>query len=333
MNEFKSFVESTKMFGKDAKRVSNEETQAVFKELQAALGSHFTGMELVKALPSKLDHGDIDIVAHGNNPDVEGIVRSALGDKVLKFYQTPKSPTNCFLYNSSVGQVHVDIIMSSDETGMRNKGDYYAYGDFSAIISLIAKELGFKYGSEGFFKRFQDNKGSWHDIPLPIPLLGGLKILGFDESKYSSIHNIDDVINFIASSPLVDSAYFTTERIVSRDRLSLNRRTNLNFIFKSLRVKNLRRKFEDEDIFFKKYFPSIYEIVERQKEQIDSKIYGTRRPYNGNWIMSTFKLQPGPEVKQIAQAMNQHFGTMLSTIPESEVINFVKGILDGRDRT
>jgi hypothetical protein len=58
-------VEGGKLFGTRASRVSTAEMNSIFDELKTRLGNKFSKFELSKSLPSKQDHGDIDIVLTG----------------------------------------------------------------------------------------------------------------------------------------------------------------------------------------------------------------------------------------------------------------------------
>ena len=129
----------------------------------------------------------------------------------------PLQPTtdNTVLNVGFGGMAIKDLLYTEVFDGMReisldidNKFNYYSLNDFSAAIGLVSKKLHFKYGSEGVFKRFKDKKTIWHDIPLEIGLLEGLKIFGFDMSLYNKIKSPDDIVNFIASSPLTDDSFF-----------------------------------------------------------------------------------------------------------------------------
>ena len=57
--------EGGKLFGTKASRVTTSEMNSIFDELQNRLGNKFNKFELSKSLPSKQDHGDIDIVLTG----------------------------------------------------------------------------------------------------------------------------------------------------------------------------------------------------------------------------------------------------------------------------
>jgi len=71
--------EGGKLFGVRASRVTTGEMNGIFDELKSRLGSKFRKFELSRALPAKVDHGDIDIVLTGGG-DIKNILLATLGD-------------------------------------------------------------------------------------------------------------------------------------------------------------------------------------------------------------------------------------------------------------
>lgn len=323
MKTFKTFLEGGKLFGNAASRVNNQELQIVFKELQDLIGSLFFKFELTRTLESKQDHGDIDILVLSKpNLDIKKEVEKRLGAKIIKY--SKNDVTNSILfYSESIGkQVHVDLISSSTEDDYNNKLNYYSLNDFSAAIGLVSKKLHFKYGSEGVFKRFQDQRTIWHDIPLPFGLMEGLKIFGFDMNLYKNIKNPDDIINFIASSPLVDGSFFDNISLTAADRQAANKRPIMDYILNSLKSKKLVKKINDEDYFFKKYYPEVYQKVELKKQEVNQAPIVSNKTYDGNWVMRNFGVK-GPKVGEILKKINQKFGANLENTPEEEVKKYV----------
>ena len=328
MSTFKKFMEGGKLFGNAAARVTNAELQSVYQELKSQIGDLFSRFESTKTLQSKQDHGDIDILVLAEpNVNIKDIVAQRLGSKIIQYSKNDN--THSILYYSKAinKQVHVDLIASTSPNAYDNKFHYYSLNDFSAAIGTVSKKLHFKYGSEGVFKRFQDQKTVWHDIPLPLGLLEGLKIFGFDMTLYSKIKNPDDIINFIASSPLVDGSFFVHEDLTSADRQAVNKRPIMDYILGELRKKNLHQTITDEDYFFKKYYPEAYQQTELKKQEINPSTYKNVPNFNGNWVMQTFGLKPGPQVGEIMKKMYQRFGNNLENTPSKEVIQYVKELL------
>ena len=101
--------EGGKLFGSRASRVTTSEMNSIFDELKNQLGNDFSKFELSKALPSKQDHGDIDIVLTGSSGDIKNTLLSNLGDKVKDY--SCNGNIYSVLYKSDLGKdVHVDFL-------------------------------------------------------------------------------------------------------------------------------------------------------------------------------------------------------------------------------
>lgn len=332
--QFKSFIENEsafkaklKLFGADAARVSTSEMQTVFQELQNIFKDSISHMELVRSIDSKQDHGDIDILIIDPS-NLKNLLRDKLKNNLLNY--SKNGNISSFLFNStSVNKkVHVDFISSNNSEELKSKQVYYALNDVSAIVGIVSKGKNFKYGTKGFFKRFKDKQGNWHDIPITKNLFEGMKILGFDVSKYHNIKNHEDVIEFILSSPMTDSRLFDGENMVSRDRRMLGVRSGMDYIINKLVSMNIVAKIQDEDYLFKKYFLQKYIEVEKLKQEIDATKYTNSNIYTGEWVMSKFNLAPGKKVGMILKSLNDHFGANLKLTNETDVISFVNSIFN-----
>jgi len=326
--EFKTFIENQyKLFGKDAQRITTNELKLVFYELKTLIGNSFPEMELTRWLPAKEDHGDIDILAHSRQTPVKDILAANLGNQLVKF--SKNGNVNSFLFKSNLINkvVHVDLITSPPDL-MDAKRNYYAFGDASFVIGVISKKLHFKYGTEGFFKRFKDQGTIWHDIPVTNNMKEAMLILGFSNpDQFNQIKTNDDTVAFIATNPFIDSSWFMHENLISKDKQSQNRRKGADYILDKLKSLNLKGKITDEDYFFKTLYPEKYKEVEEQKVALNQKAYVKASNYNGYWLMNKFGIKPGPQIGNILRLMTQKYGDQLDNVPEPEAIEFVKGIM------
>ena len=330
MKSFKTFLEGGKLFGLAASRINNHELHLVFNELKKSIGDLFLKFELTKTLESKQDHGDVDILVLAKpDLDIKKVVSERLGKNLLQY--SKNDYTHSVLFNSEIisKQVHIDLISSTTAVAHDNKQAYYSLNDFSAAIGTVSKKLHFKYGSEGVFKRFQDQKTIWHDLPLSISLMDGLKILGFDLNLYGNIKNPDDIINFIASNPLVDGSFFEHDVLTAADRQAVNKRPIMDYIINSLRAKKLVRKISDEDHFFKRYYPEIYQKIEQKKQEINNNTYKQSAVFNGNWLMQNFGIKAGPKVGEILKKLSQRFGANLEKTDPEVVRAYAQEVING----
>lgn len=417
-----------KQFGDRASRVTTSEMESVYEELNAKIGGEFCGFELTFSLEEKTDHGDIDILVL-LHPDQDP-------KKVFKKLKALESNKNGYchshLYQSEVlgKAVHVDFLVSSDPNLHATKKQYYAFNDLSAVVGVMAKNLNFKYGSEGFFKRYQDKKGNWHDIKISSNLNVGLQCLGLDP-KPLWIRKYQDIVNYVSSSLMFDCKMFSfaldmrledavkklqeiglkakaygdvrgmsilayyskkptesgidflldssvivegkadvdflilpgkngsiLERLgtvqehvefllklykdyiaegvfgekVFADKVVTHyekdakpsevKRPKQQELFIQLAKLGKEEQIFDEDYFFKRAFRSQYEEVEAKKKEIEAVVYAKSK-YNGEWLMTNFKMKPGPEIGKMLKLISDSFGELLPEVEEELVIAFV----------
>lgn len=313
-------VEGGKLFGTRASRVTTSEMNSIFDELKTRLGNKFSKFELSKSLPSKQDHGDIDIVLTGN-PNIKKAIMMYLGSKVKDYSRNGNIYS--VLYNSDLGKdVHVDFIHSDNDEDFDAQKTYLALGDFSGILGVMARQNGYKYATTGFHKIYVDKSGRHHDILITKNLKDGLKILGYGDvlSDYDSIQNNDDVIKFISSSPMFDSDDYKGQTMNHSDRKRVRAgRPSADYIRTSLIGLNKHKQISDPDYFLKRLFPDKYQMLLDKQKEIES-FTPVKSKYGGEWLMVNFpQLKPGPVLGKIKQYWTQKYGDNLDNVPEDEL--------------
>ena len=323
-----SLKEGGKLFGSRAQRVSTADMNIVFNDLQKKIGSQFNQFKLSKALPSKTDHGDIDIVVSGN-PNIHTTLENALGKALVDFHRNGNIYSALYFSDSLDKTVHVDFISATPE-GYSAQYDYLSYNDFSGILGIIARKLHFNYGSLGFFKIYIDKNKRYHYILITKNLREGLVILGYKHvlSQFDNIQNIQDIVNFIASSDLFDSSYLESFGMNSSDRKrSRSERPTARAIRDGLLNLHKHRKIEDDDYFLKKEFPNYYQKVMTEIENIKNKTV-VKSKYGGEWLMKNFpEIKPGPMIGKIKSIWQSVYGNRLDSVPEEELLAKTKEFL------
>jgi hypothetical protein len=339
-----------KLFGSLSNRVTTEEMHGVFGELKKKLAKKFSSFNNTTKLSSRQDHGDIDIVVvPPSGQSTKDIVTNIIGSNIVRnteptvivtsngnvyqpkqMYATTNGNIFSILYRPDKldKQVHIDFIIAKDEEDARNKQDYLAYNDFSGIVGVISRKLGFKYGSDGFFKIFVDKKGQNRSIFITKNLRDAQKILGFRnvDTNFSNIKSEDDIVEYIKTSPLFDVRQLSGELNRGDRRKMRSERQSAQYISDQLLQSGQRRNVGDDDFFFKSLFPSLYDKVEQEKQKLDADIVSTEK-YTGEWIMNTFNLKPGKVIGDIKNVLNKQYGDNLDTTPEEEVITSIKQYL------
>ena len=313
-------VEGGKLFGTRASRVSTNEMNSIFDELKNLLNNKFNKFELSKALPSKADHGDIDVVVSGGG-DVANTLKSQLGNKVIDYSRNGNIYS--VLYKSDTGKnVHIDFIHSDNDEDFEAQRMYLALNDFSGILGVMARQNGYKYATTGFHKIYVDKSGRHHDILISKNLKDGLKILGYGDvlGDYDNIQNNDDVIKFISSSPMFDSDDYKGQTMNHSDRKRVRAgRPSADYIRTSLIGLNKHKQISDPDYFLKKLFPDKYQML-LDKQKVIESFTPVKSKYGGDWIMQNFNIKPGPVLGKIKQYWLQKYGDNLDNVPEDELI-------------
>lgn len=339
-----------KLFGSYANRVTTDEMHSVFDELKKQIAKKFVHFNNVTKLSSKTDHGDIDIVVvPTSGQTTRDIIISSLKNNIVRnIADQPIAMSNGNIYkkndmfidtNGDIfsilyrprkldKNVHIDFITAKDEEDAKTKQDYMAYNDFSGILGVISRKLGFKYGSDGFFKIFVDKQNQNQTIFITNNLRDAQKMLGLRnvDTNFSNIKSEDDIVEYIKTSPLFDVNQITSD--LNRGDLKKMRssRKSAQYIRDQLVQSNQHRSIQDDDYFFKSLFPSLYEKVEREKEKLNAdKVKNDK--YNGEWIINTFNLKPGKVIGKVKDFLVKHYGDKLNDTPEEQIVGSVKQYL------
>jgi len=322
--------EGGKAFGNRAKRMTTVEMQLVFGELKSKIGNAFGRFEIAKSLPSKNDHGDLDIVVINNNGlNVFDFLKQKCGNSIE---DTLKSGNiNSFLYKSIVlgHSVHVDIITVGNVENFDAQYEYLSYGDFSGILGVMSRKLKFKYGTEGMFKIYVDKKNRYHDILLTKNLKDGLKMLGYtDFHNYENIKTLDDIVDFISTSPLFDSDYYKGLGFNNSDRKRCRiGRPSADYIRNKLSGLNKHSSIVDSEHFLKTLFPDIHNKMLLAEKEIEKTVVSTK-VYNGNWIMQSFpSVKPGPIISKIMNNWKEIFGDTIDSQSEETMLKITREFL------
>lgn len=322
MNNKILIKEGGKLFGIRSQRVTTREMNIVFMLLEEVLMDSFVFKRMTqnRSFKSKETHGDVDIIVLPHLKNWKEVTKQLLEKRTKD--QISNGDVHSFLLTFPEIQkdVHVDFIVSSSIEDYHSKNQYYSFNDLSAMIGIIGKKNHFKFGSNGFFKRYQDKRGNWHDILISKDLNIGLRTLGFDVDLYNKIEDIDDAVEFIASSKFFDTNMFQHENM-TQDQKKDEKRPNIEYMIGQIRSMNFHSSITDEDFYFKKLYPKLYAMVEEEKQNIESSL-PQKSQYNGSWLMSNFNIKPGPQVGMILKAISNEFPN-LDEADETEVYEFV----------
>lgn len=307
-----NFKPRLKVYGEKAARIERAEYDYTISELLGKFQPGFLEVKPTGQLDGKDSFGDIDIVCLPRRNIDQKYFSEVIGSSLLEYKRT--GHVHSLLVKLDLGrQIQVDFIQSKDKTDFERKLMYYSKGHISSVIGIMAKKLHFKYGTEGFFKRFKDKRGNWHDILISGDLLDGLKILGLDPKTYENIKTLDDVAEYVSKSPFFEGSYYQFDRMVRRDRESADRNPREKYIIERLASMDQKRGEEDENKIFKDLFPEAFERFQKEAERINKETYASGN-INGEKIMEAFGIQPGPIVGKILKFLGD-------TYPEADELS------------
>ena len=325
----KTFIkEGGKLFGSRAVRVTTAEMNSVFEEVKEKLGKYFSKMQLSRALKSKPDHGDIDIVVEPNphaNLDLKNQLSGAID------YSKNGNIHSVLYHSDKIGKdVHIDFLIASGED-YDPQYEYLSFNDFSGILGVLARRLGYSYSIEGFFKVYVDKSDRHHKILITKNLRDGLKILGYSGvlHTYDDIGNPDDIIKFISSSPYFDSQDYVGQTMNHSDRKRVRAgRPTADYIRQHLIMLNKRRENDDFEYYLKTSYPDKYAKLKQDETDIENKAMPPKAKYGGDWLLQKFpQLKAGPTVGKVLKFWHDTYGQNLDNVPEQELLVATKEFL------
>ena len=323
--------EGGKLFGSRAVRVSTSEMNAVFNELRNKLGQFFSKMQLSKSLKSKEDHGDIDIVVEPNTKTpIESGIKGILGSSI-KDYSRNGNIYSILYHSYAIDKdVHVDFLAASGED-YDAQFEYLSHGDFSGLLGVLARRLGYSYSTEGFFKVYIDKSGRHHKILITKNLMDGLKIMGYGDvlSTYNDIANPDDIVKFLISSPFFDSDDYKGQTMNHSDRKRVRSgRPTADYAREALISANKHRQNDDFEYYLKKLFPDKYTKLKTDENAIENTALPPKGKYGGEWLLSKFpELKAGPIIGKVKKYWVDTYGQELDNVPEEELYSKTKEFL------
>lgn len=160
-------------------------------------------ISLTYSLEDKKDFGDLDfVIVSDRQPDQDDlVVHEVFGNKLLKYSRIKNdSIDHCVIEVEPGKSYKVDFIRAQDAADFDAKLIYYSKYPLSAALGTLAENLGFKYGNDGFYKRYIDSNKIHHDILITKDLKLAMEILGLDADQWEKLRTEQDLQKFIKSS-------------------------------------------------------------------------------------------------------------------------------------
>ncbi len=303
------YREMLKRFGEVAERVDRDEYFAAVEEISNIAEGKFLDIMSIIPLDDKSSFGDIDLVVIWDRPQDqsgEDYFKDVFGEKLVDYKHLKNDKMDSILLRLKSGKVaQVDFARTNDEMEFTAKIIHSSKGHSSSVIGTLAMAYGYKFAQDGFYKRYFDKQGQYHDILVTQDLLLGMEMLGLDPNKWIDASNVDDIIDFVSTSPFFDSKFFDRKRLKNKRRVAIEKRGVQNYMYSVLERRPKSRSSMDHEIYLKLNFPEYMDQVNESIELIN-KVTKTQE-INGDEVMARFNIRPSKLVGEILLFIKLNF--------------------------
>lgn len=270
------------------RRLEKEEYNSYVKEVLDLLLSVNSSLSLhvTRAIRSKEDFGDLDIVVKGRNE--RSLIEDSLGR--LGYPLSKNGDVTSFLYID----FQVDLIFTN-ESHYKYSCHYFDWNDLGNLVGRMSKQFGFKHGHNGLYYVLRDDDRVIKEFLLSTEYLDIINILSLDKFKFKSgFDAYEELFDFIIASPYFNSDSFKLENLNNINRVRDRKRKTYNMFLKYIESKNIEGKgtsklsYEEKESFVLNKFPHIRHEVQELKDKVKlgNKV---KERINGRIIMSLFK--------------------------------------------
>jgi hypothetical protein len=183
-------------------RFSRTQGKAILESLSPDLDRMFKHWVITKSVKEKSDFGDMDIICSEPKLDLRQYIKDVL---------TPQEMvSNANVLSFEYSGIQVDLIVVPSEQ-FAWAYYYYSNNDLGNLIGRIARNLGFKFGGQGFYYEFQRDSGNFsRDILISRDIRRVLSFLGFSTFKHN-FDTFEDMYKYVLTSAVVDPTMFLLE--------------------------------------------------------------------------------------------------------------------------
>ncbi len=315
------FKPKSKIFGEEAFRINGADYERTldYVMMKVNASGRFIEVSPTVQFDDKPDHGDIDLIAYTYGKLDEETYISIFGDDFVKC-EIGENQDSVLVKVPPSGQHQVDFIHASDHENFETKLLYYSRGHISRLIGVIADKYGYKYGVEGFAKRYTASDGTIKDFIVSRDLRVGLAILGFDADDIDHVNTISGVIAYISSSNLFDPSLYKPENLRKTRRRVYRERQQERYLVDQLsQVQTRSFTGLDPDKIFADLFPDKYQqylqVVEAERVPKPKQ----RQEINGFVVANVFDLQPGTLIGRILGHIKEKYPDAKEISEEMEI--------------
>ena len=295
----------------NTKRISEDVLLELQKELSNLCNSNSVVHYFVKSVKEKKDHGDIDILYHGDLSFLSSLNYPIHknGDVTSILY------LNCY---------QVDFIKTNlDE--LKIASFFYDYNDFGNLCGRLLKKNGYKLKPSGLFYSYEGLYKK-HDILLSKSIIDVLDILQLDINTYfNGFNTFNDMFTYISKVPTFSAYPYQLENVSNSDRArDKKRKTYMLFLDWINDPKNKIPSCSAGNLIYPIYKFDHLENIINDISLHDDKEKHFRDNFNGN-IVSTLTGLVNKNLGDFMKHMTQKYDKEIlrSYISSSEINNLI----------
>ncbi|RUS23538.1 hypothetical protein BC938DRAFT_474982 [Jimgerdemannia flammicorona] len=217
---------------------------------------HYVHVDVPHSFPTKLDHGDLDVVVSVPLTDVPArvdlpsdvVIRGKLVPRtraIANEFQSKEVFANGPVISFESEQFQVDLIHVRPEE-FAFACAYLSWGDLGNMIGIVANRLGMSYGSEGLairvFSPRHGNSGRIGRVELTADVGEALEFLGYNAERWKrGFENREDVFAYVVSGAYFEPWMFLRRNMNNRNRRRIRKRPMFDAF-----LGYLRGRFPDE---------------------------------------------------------------------------------------
>lgn len=171
--------------------------------------NHF---EPVVSYRNKESFGDLDIIWCGENITPEEMCRALGAIKLVK-----NGPVTSYALRLNEDEIFQVDLIHVDCKHLQSAASYFAYNDLGNLLGRIFHRAGFKLGHKGLLYVVREEGNSSHalkEIEVTSSWKEALEFAGYNFDRWlAGFDELEDVFQFVASSPYFDKKIFSLEPI------------------------------------------------------------------------------------------------------------------------
>lgn len=266
----------------------------------------------IQAVRSKESFGDADILVLGNKPDKEILESKLISIGATEMYH------NANVTSFDYKELQIDLIFTSEEN-WTTSAVFFSYNDMGNLMGKLAHKFGLKYGHQGLTFQYRvDNDKTIGEFVVSKDPQKIFHFFGLSWNRYcEGFETIEDVFNFVITSPYFTKSTFYMENLNHIDRKRNRKRPNYNkfisFVNRTDEYSHLA-PIADNTVEWNKDKTTYYDMIDAAFPEChfyrnlhhfrlnEDRIKLVRSKFNGQLVMEKYENLKGNQLGAILNA-------------------------------